>query len=269
MTRRPAVGVGLCWALLAGALPWRAPAQTGPQANLLLTLGGGVVNGGNLWAIPRQPFCPVFSGGSCAGEDTLRLARDMGSSITIAFAVSYFPGPTLGFQAEVAYLGLPLEDACTVLDAAPTTAGAQLCGDIAGRSQSTGAISFFAGAILRATPRRLVSPYVRAGVGLVTFDHSTIDMAGTDSSLNTYQVLLDNNPRRLAPSVQLGAGLTVRVGQGYQFRVEARDVMAAFERVTGPTDASLVPPTDTRLYHHFALSMGLDVVLEQKRGRRY
>ncbi len=262
--------VPLLLTVIAAVLPGGAAAQTGPQSNLVLTLSGGVVSGDNLWMIARQPFCPVFSGGCASGSpDTLRLARDMGSSITIGFAVSYFPGPAVGVQGEVTYLGLPLDDACAVLNGSPTRQSVQVCDDIAGRSQSTGAISFFGSVVVRATPRRFLSPYLRAGVGLVAFDHSTIDVAGTDSAFNTYQVVLDNSPRRLAASGLVGAGLTLRVGRAYQFRLEARDVLAGFERVTGPTDASLIPPTDTRLYHHFVLTMGVDVVLEQKRGRRY
>jgi len=82
-------------------------------------------------------------------------------------------------------------------------------------------------------------------------------------------VVADNSPRRVAPSLQLGAGFTAKLGGAYQFRFEARDVLATFDRVTGPTDVTLVPPTETRWFHHFALTLGLDVVLEQKRGRRY
>ena len=112
--RRPTRWLGL--ALAAATLPpWgggRAAAQTGPQTNLVLTVAAGVVNGGSLWTIPRQPFCPAFNGSCTAGYDTLRLARDMGSSIALRFAFSYFPGPVLGFQGEVAYLGLPLQDGC-------------------------------------------------------------------------------------------------------------------------------------------------------------
>src|SRR5207249_8829777 len=99
----------------------RAAAQTGPQTNLVLTVAAGVVNGGSLWTIPRQPFCPAFNGSCTAGYDTLRLARDMGSSIALRFAFSYFPGPVLGFQGEVAYLGLPLQDGCTVLNTTDKT----------------------------------------------------------------------------------------------------------------------------------------------------
>ena len=79
--RRPTRLLGLALAVVALPPGRRAAAQTGPQTNLVLTLAAGVVNGDNLWVIQRQPFCPVFSGGSCApGYDTLRLAREMASS---------------------------------------------------------------------------------------------------------------------------------------------------------------------------------------------
>src|SRR6266516_4188890 len=237
----------LLLALLAGAsvAPARSAAQTGPQPNLVLTLAAGVVDGAALWTIPRQPFCPVYSGGTCnAPADTLRLAREQGSSITIGAAVSYFPGPSVGIQAEMAYLGLPLRDACALLNSSPppTTQSQQLCANMQGASHSTGAISFVASALVRAAARHQLSPY---------------------------QVLVDDSPQRLALSFVAGAGFTVALGPAYQFRFEARDAIARFERVTGASDASLLPPTGTKFFHHFVLTMGLDVVLEQKRGRRY
>src|SRR5437870_584939 len=95
--RRPTRWLGL--ALAAATLPpWgggRAAAQTGPQTNLVLTVAAGVVNGGSLWTIPRQPFCPAFNGSCTAGYDTLRLARDIdrkstrlnSSHVAISYAV--------------------------------------------------------------------------------------------------------------------------------------------------------------------------------------
>src|SRR5207249_2810152 len=116
-------------------------------------------------------FCPVYSGGSCAGpSDTLRLAREQSSSITIGAAVSYFPAPSVGIQAEMAYLGLPLSDACTVLNASPSQPSRQLCANMQGASHSTGAISFAASARpigRRARPPRgpQVLPPLRADGG--------------------------------------------------------------------------------------------------------
>ena len=268
--RRPRL---LLLALLAGTpvAPGRSAAQTGPQPNLVLTLAAGVVDGTALWTIPRQPFCPVYSGSCAAPADTFRLAREQGSSITIGAAVSYFPGPNVGIQAEMAYLGLPLRDACALLNSSPppTSQSRQLCANAQGASHSTGAISFVASALVRAAARHQLSPYLRGGVGLVAFDHSTIELVGADSADNSYQVLVDDSPQRLALSFVAGAGFTVALGPAYQFRFEARDAIARFERVTGASDASLLPPTGTKFFHHFVFTMGLDVVLEQKRGRRY
>ncbi len=255
---------------MLGTLPAGALAQSGSQASLVVTVSGGVINGGALWTIGRQPFCPTYASGSCAAAyDTLRLARETGSSIMVGAAVSYFPNPVVGIEGEITYLGLPLSDGCAVLNAGPTRQTLQVCNNIQGVSQSTGAISFFASVVARATPRGAISPFVRGGVGLVAFDHSTIEMSGADTSGRAYQVLIDDNPKRIAVSAVLGGGATFPLGPGYQFRLEVRDVISGFERATGPADASLLPPTDTRFYHHFALTMGLDIVLERQRGRRY
>ncbi len=257
--------------LLAGVpAPGRAAVQVGPRPTLVLTLVAGVADGAGLWTVPRQPFCPVYSSGSCAApSDTLRLAREQSSSITIGAAVSYFPGPSVGIQAEMAYLGLPLRDACAVLNLSPSQPSRQLCANMQGASHSTGAISFAASALVRGAPRGQLSPYLRGGVGLVTFDHSPIELVGVDSAANSYQVFIDDSPQRIAVSFIAGAGFTMALGSAYRFRLEARDAMTRFQRVTGASDASLVPPTGARFFHHFVLTMGLDVVLEQKRGRRY
>src|SRR5207247_10356915 len=109
--RRPTRWLGL--ALAAATLPpWgggRAAAQTGPQTNLVLTVAAGVVNGGSLWTIPRQPFCPAFNGSCTAGYDTLRLARELGSSNALGLAVIYFTGPGYGYLIECVLLGLHID----------------------------------------------------------------------------------------------------------------------------------------------------------------
>ena len=70
----------------------------------------------------------------------------------------------------------------------------------------------------------------------------------------------------------LAAGFTQPLGKdgGYQVRLEMRDVISSFERVTGQADpTTLIAPTEIKYYHHLALTLGLDVVLERQRGRRY
>src|SRR2546427_3558981 len=96
----------------------------------------------------------------------------MGSSIALRFAFSYFPGPILGFQGEIAYLGLPLQDGCTVLNTnpPPTRQSVQICGNIARLSQPTGAISLAGSVVVRGTPRHLLSPYPSARLPLAASD---------------------------------------------------------------------------------------------------
>ncbi len=252
-----------------GALAPGASAQTGSQASLVLTVYGGAAIGGGLWDIAKQPFQDPSTG----TYDTLRLTRDMGSSIAVGASFSYFPKRLLGFQGDIAYLGLPLEDRCQGVyynNPDPTDQSVHLCNDIEGQSHPTGAVSFFASVIARAAPRRATSPYVRAGLGLVTYDHSTIEVSGSPGpGLTVRTVISDDNPRRTSPIIVLGAGATVPLGPGYQFRLEARDVVINLERPTGAADPLAKAPIGSRLYHRFALTMGLDVVLQKQRGRRY
>ncbi len=260
----------LALSLLVAGLPARAAAQSGPEANLVLTAAAGVVTGGGLWTVGRQPFCSKVGTPCMASEyDTLRLTRATSSSLTVGASVTYFPSPVLGFHGEITYLGFPLSDGCTVLNAGATRPTQQICNSIQGHSSTSGAIAFFAGVIARATPRRAISPYVRGGVGLVTIDQSTIDVSGADSTGQLYGVLIDEKPKHLALGAVLGAGFTFSLGPGYQFRIEGLDVVSSLARVARAADATLRPPVQDRVFHHFALTMGLDVVLEHKRGRRY
>jgi len=68
----------------------------------------------------------------------------------------------------------------------------------------------------------------------------------------------------------LRAGATIAAGRGYQIRWEIRDNIVGIQRVTGPTvTQGTVPPHETSYRHIFSLNVGLDVILEKRRGRRY
>jgi hypothetical protein len=80
----------------------------------------------------------------------------------------------------------------------------------------------------------------------------------------------DNKGTRLRPAFGLGVGTTVAAGKGYQLRWEIRDNIVGIQRVTGPSDGrGRVPPHATAYKHLFSLTVGLDVILERQRGRRY
>jgi hypothetical protein len=83
-------------------------------------------------------------------------------------------------------------------------------------------------------------------------------------------------PHSSNTSLQLtfGAGVAVSTGSGYQVWFEGRDVLAQLRLVTGGADPSgssgvLVPPSGNQFVHNFVFVIGLDVVFEKQRRRRY
>jgi hypothetical protein len=85
-----------------------------------------------------------------------------------------------------------------------------------------------------------------------------------------FLVYEDESNTRVTPAFLLGAGLTGQVTPGMQFRLEARDNIVGFSTVSGPTAVDgLVPPHQTEYKHVWTISLGVDIVLERKRGRRY
>jgi len=115
-------------------------------------------------------------------------------------------------------------------------------------------------------------PYARAGAGIVNFSTSTVRVACTllQGTTPVQRVIIDDNDaRRTTPTVVAAAGLTAAVGTGYQLRLEVRDFVASETVATGPADDTGVAPTDVRIRHHVALTLGFDVVLERKPPRRY
>ncbi len=251
-----------------------ASAQTPSRAQLVLTILGGAVSGHSLWEVDRQP---VAVAGVPGEYDTLHLTREVSSSIVVGASATYFFSPHLGMHAEISYIGLPYDDGCTDVHLSPADSGRiqGACNDIASRAGAGGSISLFVGATLRASASRSLSPYVRGNFGIVTMPHSAVQVVGNYLTILGPQpvpIIDDPSPRSSAPLFGFAAGVTQPLGKdgGYQFRLEVRDAITSFERVTGRADpATLLAPTESRYYHHFSLTLGLDVVLEQARGRRY
>jgi len=258
------------------APPSVAPAQTGPEPTLILTLFGGATTGHTLWHTPRQPLCVFAANLQCSSQyDTLELTRDINPSIVFGASGVYFRSPHVGIEAEILFLGLPFDDTCRVVydNPDPNQTNEDVCLNVSAASLSTSAISFYGGVVFRASPRHAISPYLRAGFGIVTHSGGTIEMSGAfqDSSQNVFSrsIIEDPNPKSTSLSFKVGTGFTVRLSPGYQFRLEVSDAIIPLERVVGPANDRAIAPTATHTYHHLVLTMGLDVVLEKKRGRRY
>ncbi|HEX4601725.1 MAG TPA: hypothetical protein VH116_10080 [Gemmatimonadales bacterium] len=261
---------------LGSVLATAAAAQTPHEPVLVFAAYAGVITGHQLWTVDRQPVCQLTGGSSgtfmCSTQyDTIALTRTVESSLVAGLTMTYFPRRALGLQFDVAYLGLPANTRCSAV-AVSSSPNQQLCDNIAA-GPSGSSVAFDLGAVLRHPPgASSMSPYVRAGFGILAYSGSLVEVVGSfDQGANTYSrsVIADASPRHVSASLSLGGGLMVSLSPGYAFRLELRDVYTSLARVLGPANDLGVAPTGTQSYHHLLLTMGLGVVLEQKRGRRY
>lgn len=278
---RPILAALACAPFLTG-IP-TARAQTRPQPTLVLSVFGGLNGGAALWRQEGQPFLVQTLAGPDPGKyDTFDLTRKIVPGFVLGVTASYHPGPYLGYQAEVSFLGLTLESQCAIRRYQPADSAdlnPQLCASLQGQTTTLSAVNVSAGVVARLSPREgggAVSPYVRLHGGLVARPRGTIRMVGSylssPTTVSRALVLDDPNPRTLGVALTAAAGVAMPLGQGYQLRLEARDTYTRLDRVGGlanPSSGTLTPPRGDRFVHVLIFAVGLDVVLEQKRGRRY
>ena len=266
------------------------PAQTPTEPRLYLTVLAGYRAGRLLWTLNHQPFAVLVAGPATSNDttvvagpgiyDTLDLQREFSPSFVVGVSGSYFSGPHLGFQGEISFLGMGVESRCAIRTVQPSYPGdldPQLCASLDRQTVSTSAVSLSLGVVARLTPGSGIYPYVRANAGVLTRTHGTIEMVGIYTSgdhLATSVVVADPHSANTAAHFMLGAGVAVSMGTGYQLWIEGRDVMAPLDQVTGRADPSgstgvLIPPQGNRLLHNFVFVMGLDVVFEKQRRKRY
>jgi hypothetical protein len=245
-------------------------AQTADQARLMFTVGFGVTeNISNLWSVGRQPF-QVESD----VIDTLSVSRDFRRSLNVILSGTYFPGDHLGFNIEAQLLGLATKDKCRIRSTTGSIITYDLCSTIDREERSATSAAISGGLIYRVGSHQVIHPYIRTNVGILITQQSFIKMRGfvvgddfEDAELTLYD---DSDPARIQPYLSFGGGLVAVIGRGYQFRAEVRDNWVQIPTVTGPTARQgIVPPNELRGKHVLSMTIGFDVVLERKRGRRY
>lgn len=252
-----------------------AEGQEGRQSRLLLSLFGGITTSSPLWTVNRQP---VFINTSTI--DTVRLVRRLQSGIMFGASGTLFPSPHFGLHGEIAFLGLGLENRCRLVFSDPAGPGPSLsptadaCDDITETDGSATTGAFFVGGVVRAAPRGFASPFLRIMAGITTRSSSTTQVAGrfidATSGVTLLPIISDPEGGKTSPAVAAAAGVMVALGPGYQLRLELRDHILVVDRITAPADPlTLRAPAENAIEHNFALSVGLDIVLEQRRGRRY
>lgn len=259
-----------CIALLleTGAVPAIAWAQkTGDQARLIFTVSLGAVGGKELWSVSPQPV--QFT----TPNDTFALERRIRSTIAVGFSGSYFAGEHLGLGIDGFLIGLGFEDACRQVFSSGSGSVAAACESIQGNKKPATTVMLSAGPILRLNSRKLFSPYARLNAGFIFSTQSSLRTIGRfpgDSGLVDLIVYSDDRDSRVEPALALGVGFSVPIAKGYQLRWEGRDNIVGVQRVTGPTpQAGVIPPHELEYKHLLSMTIGFDVVLERRRGRRY
>jgi hypothetical protein len=264
------------------ALPVRA--QTPEQPNLIFTISGGLLTGGDFWSVPRQ-LALSSQIGSLNVWDTVSLGRKLRSGFLATLAATYFRSPHLGYSFEAGFFGLESVSSCEPVgqfNPTPENQNARACSYLQGQNQRGDAVGLLAGLIYRFTTRG-PQPYIRVAGGGAILGSSYVEAVApvlvSGGTVSPVYFLADQNHKELTWMVSLGAGAMLPLAPGYQLRVEAREIIVALPRPSGPaTDTGAVaagggtlpqPPVGLKVMRVPTLSIGLDVVLERRRGRRY
>jgi len=241
--------------------------RTSDQARLIFTLSAGIIGGKNLWSASPQPIQPA------GAVDTLALGRRIRSNLAISLTGSYFPGAHLGLMVEGFLVGLGFEDSCRQIFSSGSSAVSTLCESIQGAEKAATSVILSAGPVFRLNSQSLVSPYGRLSAGFIFSNQSSLRTTGllpTSQGLQPFDVYIDEHESRVEPALSAGLGFTAAVARGYQLRWEVRDNMVGVQRITGVTSqAGLVPSHELEFKHLLSMMIGVDVVLERRRGRRY
>lgn len=249
--------------------------QTRPEPRLIFSVFGGVLRGGHLWLIDKQPLSRPFG---TLEYDTLRLNRRLTTAPIAGLNATFYQSGSWGLTAEVTYLGMRHDDDCETVFAYPDLQNRtqQMCDDVTQRTRTSSIVLFSAGGALRLAPRSLVSPYLRLQGGIAIRSGSLVETKGryvsddgTGAVVIERIVLRDESEVTVSPGFAAVAGLMIAVSPGYQLRVEVRDHLVFLQRPTGPGVEGVQVETERTLDHVPALVIGFDIVLEQRRGRRY
>lgn len=238
--------------------------RTRDQAQLLFTVAFGYIDGKNIWQVPNQPLLT-----GAGGSDILDVSRATSGKFAAGMSATYYKGAHLGLTADVFIFELGYADGCRVVGTA-TPRGTQVCSSIDLAERSALAATLGVGVVYRVASRELISPYARASVGLFAYNQSSIEMTGDQADGSLVFVYDDPRRSRVSPSLSLGVGTTTPLGRGFQLRWEVRDNILGFERVEAPLNPSGGEPEHGVGYKHlFSVLLGVDLVLERQRGRRY
>ena len=260
--------LALAAALLVAPAAQVEAQRTGDRARLVFTVSGAYVERKGLWSVASQPVQDNV--GTALIVDNFALSRGIMPAFGAALSGIYFPGEHLGITGDAFLIGLGYEDNCRITGPALSAQNAQVCADIDQRERRAAAVTVSGGGVFRLYSREPISPFARVTAGLLFSSQSSILTEGFSEEGVLLTVYDDETNTRVSPSFAIGVGATMQLGRAYGLRWEVRDNIVGVERVSGPTPGPrVVPPHDRTFKHLFSVLIGLDVLLERQRGRRY
>ncbi len=255
--------------LSVSSIPVLLPAQaTRDQPILTLGLAGGKVLGAHdFWHVPNQPIqAPA------GAFDIFDLSRQLTGNVSLALQAALFPKPNLGYTAEITYLGIGTRDRCIRAQATDYEFNQLVCTALNRDVRSTSATAMLVGAVVRPYSRSLIQPYLKLQVGAAVISNNLTAMTAFIGPGQQVVQPIYPTPGTMAlhPTASASFGLLANAGTGYVVRIEARNNWLVLNRVAGASaHERITPPTQKALHSFPALLIGLDVVLEKSRGRRY
>ncbi len=241
---------------------------TRDQPTLTLGAAGGAIMGTrDFWRVPNQPIqAPDLE------FDVFDLSRKLTGNVTLSLQASLFAKPNFGYTAEMTYLGIGTSDTCLRVQATEFEFNQLVCTALNRDVRSTSATALTTGAIIRPWSRALLQPYVKmqAGIAIIS-DNLTAMTAYLGPGQQVVQRIYPTpGTMSVNPTASTSLGVLANVGTGYLVRVEARNHWLRISRVAGASAQDrIAPPTEKVVRSFPSLMIGLDVVLEKSRGRRY
>lgn len=250
--------------LAASAGPLEAQ-RTGDRARIIFTVSGAYVQGKGLWSVADQPVQ-----GDPSRTDHLALSRSIMPTFGAGLSGSYFAGEHVGLTGDAFLIGLGYEDNCRLVQGVQSEQTAQICADIDDEERRAAAVTLSGGAVFRFYSREPISPFARVSAGLLFSNQSSVLTQGISNAGVQLTIYEDSKRARVTPSLALGVGASMPLGRAYHLRWEVRDNIVGIERISSPTPGPRTEPPHERTFKHlFSLLIGIDVVLERQRGRRY
>jgi hypothetical protein len=191
-------------------------------------------------------------------------------TVAAGFSGTYYAGEHVGLTADAFLLGLGFDDSCRLTEPVESSRNRQICEDIDTQEKSAAAATMSVGGVFRVFSREAISPFARVSAGLLFSNQSSVLTQGVRDDGALLTIYEDSKRTRVSPSFALGIGATTPLTRAYHLRWEVRDNIVGIETVTGPTSAPRFEPPHRRSYKHlFSFLIGIDVILERSRGRRY